>query len=279
MPLAFWNLMSAERVALPNLLVSLPGEPGPLSATRYPLAFSHCCSALTSAPLMPSSKLRAKAAVTVPVVALPLSAALTLSMVAWSAPNEERSVRIASTCVAESPDAGVDAGGVEGAGITDAAEPPPPPPPPPPLPTSPTGPPPPLEVLLVSLVQAVLEGVTVTAFAPETAGMVIVLTPLLQTAVRPPIAGSVVTERFGALMVMVEADCSVAVKVVAPTAIVSTVALEPLTLMLTLFTESTTSVVSVTSLYAANASVGRKSAMTTPVRVSNFFIIMNSYKP
>ena len=268
--------MSAALVAPPNFVVSLPGEPYPLSATRYPLALSHCCSALTSAPVMPSSRLRTNAAVTVPVVAWPLRADLTLSIVAWSAPKDESSERIASTWVVESPDEeGVDAGGVEGAGMTGEAE----PPPPPPLPTSPTGPPPPLDVLLVSLVQAVLEGVTVTVFAPETAGMVIVLTPLLQTAVIPPIAGSVVTERFGALIVIVEADSRVAVKVVAPTAIVSIVALEPLTLTLTLFTESTTSVVSVTSLYAANASVGRKSAMTTPVRVSNFFIIMNSYKP
>lgn len=199
---------------------------------------------------------------------------MTLSIVAWSAPKDESSERIASTWVVESPEevgvgveAGVDAGVAE----------PPPPPPPPPIRLG--EPPPPLDVLLVSLVQAVLEGVTVTVFPPETAGMVTVLTPLLQTAVMPPIAGSVVTERFGALIVMVEADCRVAVKVVAPTAIVSIVALEPLTLMLTLFTESTTSVVRVTSLYAANATEGSRSAISIPVRVSNFFIMMNSYKP
>src|SRR3989338_3560294 len=216
MPVAFLNLMSAALVGPTNFVDSVRGEQYPLSATRYPLALSHCCSALTSAPVMPSSRLRTNAAVTVPVVAWPLRAALTLSIVAWSAPKDESSERIASTWVVESPDEeGVDAGGVEGAGMTGEAE---PPPPPPPLPTSPTGPPPPLEAPLVSLVQAVLEGVTVTVFAPETAGMVIVLTPPLQTAVIPPIAGSVVTERFGALMVMVGADCRGAVKVGAPTA-------------------------------------------------------------
>ena len=73
------------------------------------------------------------------------------------------------------------------------------------------------------------------------------------------------TERFGALIVMAEAACKVAVKLVAPTSMVSIVALEPLTLMLTLFTESTTSVVSVTSLYAANASAGAKSPSTAAV--------------
>jgi len=254
--------MSAALVAPPNFVVSLPGEPAPLSATRYPLALSHCCSALTSAPVMPNSRLRAKAAVTVPVVAWPLSAALTLSMVAWSAPKEERSERIASTCVEESPEAGVEAGAA--AGMTVGAE----LPPPPPLlvvPTRPTGPPPEEEELVVVL-HAVAEGVTVTV-APPPAGTVAVSTPPLQVVVRPR-AGSVVIERLGALRVMVEPDSIVAVKLVAPTAMVSIVALEPLTLMLTLFTESTTSVVSVTSLYAANTKAGRKSPARTDDLIS-----------
>ena len=165
---------------------------------------------------------------------------------------------MASTWVVESPDEG----GVTalGASITIVED---EPPPPPPLPTSPTGPPPLDEELVVVVSHAVLDGPAVTVVAPD-AGIVTVSTPPLQLLVIPT-AGSVLTERFGALMVMVEPDCRVAVKLVAPTAMVSIVALEPLTFTLTLFTESTTSVVSVTSLYAANASAGTKRPSTAAV--------------
>jgi len=159
--------------------------------------------------------------------------------------------------------------------ITEAE--PPPPPPLPPL-IRPAGPPP-LEVLVVVVLHAVLDGATVTVTAPETTGRVTVFTPPLQLVVMPPTAGSVVTERFGALIIMVEPDCSVAVKLAAPTAMVSNVALEPDTFMETLSTEITVSVVRVTSLYAPNATAGSKSAISIPVRVSNFFIMMNSYEP
>src|SRR3989344_793500 len=189
---------------------------------------------------MPSSRLRTNAvtAAPVPVLDWPYNTARTLASVAASASNDESRERMASTCVTLRPDAGAaGVGVVEGIVATGAADPPPPPPPPPLLAIGP----PPLEVLVVVVLQAVLDGVTVTVTAPETAGMVTVLTPLLQLAVIPPVAGSVETDKSGALSVMAEADCIVAVKLVAPTAMVSIVALEPLTLTLTLFTVSITS--------------------------------------
>src|SRR3989338_4724196 len=261
MPLAFWNLMSAALGAPPNFVVSLPGEPGPLEATRYPLALSHCCSALTSAPVIPNSRLRAKAAVTVPVVALPLSAALTLSIVAWSAPKDESSERMASTWVVESPDAGADAAMI-GKGE--------PPPPPPPLlllvvPTRPAGAPLFDDAAAAAVSHAVPDRVTVTATPQEKEGMVTVVPPLLELEVRPQTAGSVVTERRGALMVILEPACRVAVKLLESTVIDSTVALELVTGTEAPLTESVTSVVSVTSLYAANARAGAKSPRTAAV--------------
>ena len=59
---------------------------------------------------------------------------------------------------------------------------------------------------------------------------------------------------------------------------VSIVALEPEIFIVIPLTLRTVSVVRVTSLYAANASEGSKNAMTIPIRVSNFFIMMNRYK-
>src|SRR3989338_6652808 len=83
---------------------------------------------------MPSSRLRTKVltAVPVPVLAWPYSTDRTLASVAASASKDERSERMASTCVMVSPDTGVigvEIGVVAGvdAGV---AEPPPPPPPP-----------------------------------------------------------------------------------------------------------------------------------------------------
>src|SRR3989338_269510 len=82
---------------------------------------------------MPSSRLRTKVltAVPVPVLAWPYSTDRTLAKVAASASNDERSERMASTCVMVSPDTGVigiEIGVVAGvdAGV---AKPPPGPPP------------------------------------------------------------------------------------------------------------------------------------------------------
>ena len=75
MPFAFWNLMSAARVAPPKLVVSLPLEPGPDAATIKPLAFSHTCRAFTSAPVEPTSRLRAKVALAIGTPASELTVA------------------------------------------------------------------------------------------------------------------------------------------------------------------------------------------------------------
>ncbi len=48
MPLAFWNLASAARVSGPNLVTSLPGEPGPLLAIGNPTEFKKTCNVLAS---------------------------------------------------------------------------------------------------------------------------------------------------------------------------------------------------------------------------------------
>src|SRR3989338_8436871 len=118
---------------------------------------------------MPSSRLRTKVltAVPVPVLAWPYSTDRTLAKVAASASNDERSERMASTCVMVSPDTGVigiEIGVVAGvdAGV---AKPPPPPPPEPPI--RPTGPPPPEEVEEVVSGHVEEEGVTVMVAVTE----------------------------------------------------------------------------------------------------------------
>ena len=133
------------------------------------------------------------------------------------------------------------------------------------VPTRPAGAPLFDDAAAAAVSHAVAEGLTVTVTPPETEGMVTVVTPLLQLEVRPPTAGSVVTERPGALMVILEPACRVAVKLLESTVIDSTVALELVTVTEAPLTESVTSVVSVTSLYAANARAGAKSPRTAAV--------------
>src|SRR3989344_7615785 len=58
MPFAAWNAASAARVRPPNIIVSFPGEPGPLSATIKPFAFKNCWSARASSPVEPTSRSR-----------------------------------------------------------------------------------------------------------------------------------------------------------------------------------------------------------------------------
>ena len=53
---ARWNLTSAARVALPKMVISFPGEPGPAGATINPWAFKNLCNAHTS--LLPIPELR-----------------------------------------------------------------------------------------------------------------------------------------------------------------------------------------------------------------------------
>src|SRR3989344_1796890 len=59
MPFAAWNFATAARVSPPNIVVSFPGEPGPLAATWKPLALSHTCSAFTSFPVEADVRSRA----------------------------------------------------------------------------------------------------------------------------------------------------------------------------------------------------------------------------
>lgn len=54
--MAFWNFMTAARVAGPKRLVSLPFEPAPLTETIKPLALRYCWSAFTSKPDMPAER-------------------------------------------------------------------------------------------------------------------------------------------------------------------------------------------------------------------------------
>src|SRR3989344_5419059 len=147
MPFAAWSFASAPRVRAPNRSVSLPGEPGPLSATVKPCALRYCWSARTSSPVTPVSRSR----VNVPLDTAPApvnpptwSDALTLSMTDWSALKEARRVRIDCTCASVSPATGApqlvvgaDVVVVVGSGVVVVVVvvvvPPPPPPPPPPL--------------------------------------------------------------------------------------------------------------------------------------------------
>jgi len=227
---------------------------------------------------MPSSRLRAKVLTAVPVLAWPYSTDRTLAKVAASASKDERSERMASTCVMVSPDTGVigvEIGVVAGvdAGVAE-------PPPPPELPIRPTGPPPPEEVELVVSGHVEEEGVTVTVAEIEA---VKVNEEVEESQVVVTVTtGSVeilITFCEAAVTVSVEPESTLTEKLVAFTVSVSIVALEPLTFMVTPFTLMTVSVVSVTSLYAPNATEGSSSAISIPVRVSNFFIMMNSYKP
>src|SRR3989344_75562 len=121
--------MSAAFVSAPNVVVSLPGEPGPEEATVKPLALRSICRALTCSPSEPTvrSDLNAATAllVTEPFVA-PSSDAFTFATTDASAPNEARTSRTAWICVAERPPEA--AAGVTGtAGVA----------PPPPLPLLP----------------------------------------------------------------------------------------------------------------------------------------------
>ena len=50
---ACWYLMRARRVAGPNVVVSLFGEPGPVEDTGNPFWFRKICSCLTSLPVEP----------------------------------------------------------------------------------------------------------------------------------------------------------------------------------------------------------------------------------
>ena len=54
--LALWNLMTAERVAWPKNVVSLPGEPGPEVETVKPLWFRYDWRILTSGLRLPTPK-------------------------------------------------------------------------------------------------------------------------------------------------------------------------------------------------------------------------------
>ena len=74
--------------------------------------------------------------------------------------------------------------------------------------------------------------------------------------------------RFGAVNVIVEVSASVKLNVLAPTAIDSTVAVEPETLMVTPATLNTVSVVKLTSSAAAIAKTGITSAMVDPIAIS-----------
>src|SRR3989344_5735171 len=58
MPFASWNFASAARVKPPKVVVSFPGEPGPLSAMVKPFAFRNFWSARTSSPVPPTSTSR-----------------------------------------------------------------------------------------------------------------------------------------------------------------------------------------------------------------------------
>ena len=73
---------------------------------------------------------------------------------------------------------------------------------------------------------------------------------------------------MGAVSVIEESDASVKLKVVALTVIDSTTAEEPETLIVMSLTLNTVSVVKVTSLYAAIAKTGRKSAAVVPIAIS-----------
>ena len=50
---ALWNLIRACLVLVPNILVSLPTEPGPSVDTIYPLELRKICNCLTSSPVIP----------------------------------------------------------------------------------------------------------------------------------------------------------------------------------------------------------------------------------
>src|SRR5580698_9588972 len=94
--------MTAACVAGPKYWVSIPGEPAPEAETCVAdIELRYCWSAITSAPVEPSERSRVKAGqappvepvvvvVTVPVVAWPLRAAVTLFIVPWSAPKDAR---------------------------------------------------------------------------------------------------------------------------------------------------------------------------------------------
>ncbi len=194
----------------------------------------------------------------------------TISTVALSAPNEERSESTAVACVVVRPVVeGAETAGVvgvtgvisttgatvTGAGVVDTVGVDEPPVEPPPLP------------LLVEE-QSTVDGVIVTVTFvfgeyPITDWFA------LQMSVDTPV--SVLAEnrlRFGAVTLKDEPDCIVTLKSVALTVIDSMVALVPETFSVMLFTLRTVSVVSVTSLNAASAAVGARSATSIPARAS-----------
>ena len=60
MPFAVWNFARAALVALPKVVVSLPGEPVPTEATAKPCVLRKDCRAFTSSPIEPTCKSRVK---------------------------------------------------------------------------------------------------------------------------------------------------------------------------------------------------------------------------
>ena len=83
--------MRAARVKEPNIVVSLPEEPGPEEAIEKPCVLKKICRAFTSAPVTPSSRSRVKLAEEAEALALvppvPMRASRTLAIVALSAPK------------------------------------------------------------------------------------------------------------------------------------------------------------------------------------------------
>src|SRR3989344_4420501 len=167
MPFAFWNFASAARVREPNLVVSSPAEPGPLSVTGYPCEFRNCCKLFTSSPVVPSCRSRVK----LPAGdEAPASAAIVASSAGETVPPRALSCAIrvcncatSALMLAEEVCVAAGAAGAVTAGVAGSSPPPPPPPPPPTLPPPPPPPPllPPLPPVLTGQ-NDVVEGVIVT---------------------------------------------------------------------------------------------------------------------
>jgi len=107
MPCLLWNFITAALVAGPKVELSIPGEPAPEAATIVlESLFKNTWRAITSAPLEPTERLVFHIAehepVEVegvePVVAWPLSDAVTLATVVASAPKDWSKDTIALTC-------------------------------------------------------------------------------------------------------------------------------------------------------------------------------------